>query len=87
MTDRETIERLASGLTIIAKETRDARTARYAAGLLDRCKAEIAPDECPRCEGTGDRYGRAYGPEKSPCPDCDGSGDVSASRPEHGGGS
>jgi hypothetical protein len=41
MTDRETIERLASGLTVIAKETKDPRTARYAAGLLERCKTEI----------------------------------------------
>lgn len=35
----------------------------------DQRPAENDADECERCEGTGDRYGRAYGP-KVPCPDC-----------------
>lgn len=33
------------------------------------------PIECDRCEGTGDRFGRAYGP-KLPCPGCGGDGTV-----------
>lgn len=32
-------------------------------------------DECGRCEGTGDLYGRSVGPIAI-CPDCNGSGRV-----------
>lgn len=39
---------------------------------------EIDADECERCEGSGDRYGRmAYRVANPvPCPDCNGTGSV-----------
>lgn len=43
----------------------------------DAQMTDVVPDECERCEGTGDRYGRrpyAGGPS-GPCPDCKGTGD------------
>lgn len=62
-------------LNLVHRAWGDAYRAGFKGGAMKAFEVpDGSVDECPRCEGTGDRYGRSK--VGSVCPECDGSGSI-----------